>query len=146
MTEIFGDFSHGYDSPQEMIATVKGIGAQIYVAPSGRDAFKRRLAEQGEVKNWEYQVYRKDGTILWVEEDTRAVRDASGKLLYYEGIIQDISERKQQEEALKRQLQELQIEIYQKKREHEVALITESGYFQELQEQMSSLNLDEFWI
>jgi PAS domain S-box-containing protein len=138
-------YIHGYDSPEEMIATVTEIGTQIYVDPSDRDEFKRRLAEQGEVKHWEYQVYRKDGSILWVEEDTRAVRDTNGKLLYYEGIIQDITERKQQEEELRRQLQELRIEIDHQKREREVTQITQSDYFQELQKEVTELQLDEFW-
>ncbi|HAG84906.1 MAG TPA: histidine kinase, partial [Cyanobacteria bacterium UBA12227] len=58
---------------------------------------------------------------------------------------QDISDRKHREEELRRQLAELKIEIDHKKREQEVALITQSGYFQELQDEVSTLSLDEFW-
>ena len=100
------------------------------------------MAEHGQLKNWEYRAYRKDGSIVWVEEDTRAVRDTTGKLLYYEGIIQEITQRKQEEEALKRQVEELQIEIDQQKRSREVAQITQTDYFQELQAAVENLRLN----
>ena len=66
-------------------------------------------------------------------------------MLYYEGIVQDITERKRRENKLKRQLEELQIEIDHKKREEEVKSLTSSTYFQEVQEEISDVNLDEFW-
>ncbi|MGA7953913.1 MAG: hypothetical protein WCA07_10380, partial [Gloeobacterales cyanobacterium] len=65
--------------------------------------------------------------------------------LYYEGIIQDITGRKQRENELKRQLAELKIEIDQNKREREVAMLTESSYFQEVRQEIEEVNLDEFW-
>jgi PAS domain S-box-containing protein len=136
---------HGYDSPDDMMVSVTEIGRQLYVDPSCRSEFKRLMQEKGEVKSFEYQVYRKDSSIIWVEENTRAVRDTSGKVLYYEGIIQDISKRKQEEDALKRQLQELRIEIDQQKRKQDVAEITQSDYFQELQAAVESLRFDEDW-
>jgi len=72
------------------------------------------------------------------------VCDASGQVLYYEGIVQDINERKQREESLQRQLQELKIEIDQQKRQKEVSLIAESGYFQEIKAKIEILDIDEF--
>jgi hypothetical protein len=61
----------------------------------------------------------------------------------YKGRAQ--GDRKRREDELKRQLAELKVEIDQKKREQEVALITKNGYFQELQSEISHMNLDEFW-
>jgi PAS domain S-box-containing protein len=136
---------YGYDSPSEMIASIHEIDTQIYVDPNCREKFAYLMEETGKVKDLEYQIYRRDGSIIWVQENTRAVRDTSGKLLYYEGIVQDISDRKRREDELKRQLAELKVEIDHNKREQEVALITKSGYFQELQSEISSVNLDEFW-
>ncbi len=136
---------YGYDSPQEMTASVTDIQTQLYVNPGDRKQFGALIQEYGQVKEVEYQAYRKDGSILWVGMDARAVRDSSGKLLYYEGIVQDISQRKQQEEELRRQLQELRIEIDHQKREREVTQITQSDYFQELQKEVTDLQLDEFW-
>lgn len=136
---------HGYDSPEDMITSITKIEQQLYVEPSYRNKFKRQMQEQGNVKRFEYQVYRQDGSIIWVEENTRAVRDNNGNVLYYEGIIQDISDRKRKEADLKRQLEELRIEIDQKKREREVEQITKSSYFQELQDAVANLQVDEFW-
>jgi PAS domain S-box-containing protein len=136
---------YGYESPPEMVNTITNIAEQMYVDPEDSDKFYRTMHEQGEIKRFEYRTYQKDGSIIWVQEDTRAVCDNKGKLLYYEGIIQDITERKRREYELRKQLEELRIEIDHKKRDQEVAMITESGYFQELQAEVNDLNLDEFW-
>jgi PAS domain S-box-containing protein len=137
---------YGYDSPEEMIANVTQIETQVYVDGEKREEFKQILAEKGEVKNWEYQVYCRDGRIIWIEENTRAVRDASGSLLYYEGIVEDITQRKQQEAKLQQQLQELRIEIDQKKRERQVSEITQTDYFQELQAEVARMQFDDDWF
>lgn len=136
---------YNYDSAEEMVATITDIEQQIYVDPECRLEFKQRLEQDDQITGFEYRVYQKDGDIIWVAESTRAVRDNSGKLLYYEGIIQDITDRKRREDKLKRQLEELKIEIDQKKREKEVAALTESTYFQEVQKEVAEMNLDEFW-
>ena len=135
---------YGYASPEEMIASVKEIGTQIYVDPSTSDQFNERMEQQQVVKGFKYQVYRQDGSIIWVEENTRAVQDTSGNLLY-EGIVEDITLRKQKEADLKRQLQELQIEIDQQKLKKEVAEITQSDYFQDLQAEADNLRFDDDW-
>jgi PAS domain S-box-containing protein len=136
---------YGYDSPQEMIETITDIGTQIYVDRLDQAEFKRQLEEHDQVNDFEYRVYQKDGSIIWIQEDTRAVRDHQGQLLYYEGMIQDITDRKNREDELRRQLEELKIEIDHKKREKEVAMLTGSSYFQEVQQEVAEVNLDEFW-
>jgi PAS domain S-box-containing protein len=136
---------YGYGSPVEMIESITNIGEQLYVDPEKRTELKELLEEQGAIKGFEYRCYCKDGSIIWVQIDARAVKDKSGNLLYYEGIVQDITERKRREDELRKQLEELKIEIDQKKREKEVALLTESSYFQEVQQEMAEVNLDEFW-
>lgn len=136
---------YGYDSPTEMIESITNIGEQLYVEPEKRSEFKYLLETQGKAKNFQYRCYCKDGSIIWTEIDARAVKDSSGKLLYYEGIVQDISERKRREDELRKQLEELKIEIDHSKREKEVAMLTESSYFQEVQQEMAEVNLDEFW-
>lgn len=76
---------------------------------------------------------------------SRAIRDNRGQILYYEGIVQDITDRKRREHELRQQLEELRIEIDQNKRIKEVAMLTESSYFQEVQQEIADVNLDEFW-
>lgn len=136
---------YGYTSPQQMIATITDIASQVYVNRLDRVEFQRQLETNGQVRDFEYQVYQQNGAIIWIQEDARAVRDSTGKVLYYEGMVQDITDRKRREEELKRQLEELKIEIDQTKREKEVAMLTESTYFQEVQREVEEINLDEFW-
>jgi PAS domain S-box-containing protein len=97
----------GYASPQEMIATVTDIARQVYVEASRRDEFVRSMAEQGSVSGFEFQMHRKDGGSLWVSENVRTVRDAEGRILYYEGTVEDITERKQMADELRQRYTEL---------------------------------------
>jgi PAS domain S-box-containing protein len=140
MSRIFG-----YDSPENTIAQLTDIKEQLFLDNSTRDDFFQDIEIRGQVSNFECRASQKNQQIIWIEIDARQVCDASGQVLYYEGIVQDINERKQREESLQRQLEELKIEIDQQKRQKEVSLITESGYFQQIQSEIADLDLDEFW-
>lgn len=94
---------YGYDSPPELIASLTDIRHQLYVEPQRRDEFSRLLQAQDAVLDFESQVYRKDGSVIWISENARAIRDGDGSLLGYEGTVEDITKRKQGEaELLKR--------------------------------------------
>ncbi|MCL1470949.1 adenylate/guanylate cyclase domain-containing protein [Argonema antarcticum] len=92
---------YGYDSQEELIANVTNLEKQVYVDPNRRKFFVEMLANNGALSNFESQVYRKDGSIIWVSENSRAVCDAQGNLCYYEGIVTDITRRKLAEDALR---------------------------------------------
>jgi PAS domain S-box-containing protein len=92
---------YGYESPEEMMNRVPEIKPQVYVDPKCRENLIDLLTEQGKVKEFEYQIYRQDGSIIWVSENTRAICDANGTSLYYEGTTIDITERKQIEQSLR---------------------------------------------
>jgi len=98
---------YGYANPDEMICSVTDIARQLYVQPELRNAMWRRLESEGVVRGFEAQERRKDGSTFWTSETLRAVRDAQGVTLYYEGIIEDITERKSLEEQL-RQAQKME--------------------------------------
>lgn len=91
MAEIFG-----YGSPGEMLAGVADISRQLYVDPRRRDDFSQTLGEAGFTKGFEAQVFRQDGSRIWVSINARAVRDEEGEVLYYEGFVQDVTDRHQQ--------------------------------------------------
>src|SRR5579859_584362 len=91
----------GYDSPAELIASLSDLARQSYVDPSRRAEFVRQMAERDVLTGFESEQYRKDGSTIWISDHARAVRDAQGKLLLYEGIIEDITARKLSEEALR---------------------------------------------
>jgi CheY-like chemotaxis protein len=122
---------------------VKEIGHQIYVDPDNRQEFRQLVDAQGEVTGFEYQVYRHDGDIIWLSESARAVRDAEGRLLYYEGILEDVTQRKLAEAALKRQVEELKIEIDQTRLQRQVEEITQSDYFQQIKADAERLRFKE---
>lgn len=136
---------HRYSSPKEMMACVDNIPQQIYVDQDRRNDFIEAINQQGTVKAFEYRSYCKDGSIIWNQIDARAVQDKNGETLYYEGIVQDITDRVYREEQLRRQLKELQIEIDQDQRQEEVVSLTSSNYFQEVQKEVTNINLDDFW-
>jgi len=92
---------YGYDAPHELIAGLTDIARHLYVYPEDRDRFKQALIHGSEVRNFEAQVFRKDGTVIWIAENARAVRDANGEVACYEGTVQDITARKLAEERLR---------------------------------------------
>ena len=91
---------YGYHSPEELIANLTNIDHQLYVDPQRRSEFIRLLQEEESVTNFQSQVYRKDGRVIWIVENARAVRDPNGNLLYYEGTVEDITQNKQANEQL----------------------------------------------
>ncbi len=92
---------YGYDSPQDLMTQVTNIAHQLYVHPQRRRDFIYYLRQYQKVKDFESQVFRKDGQIIWISEDARAVQDEQGNLLFYEGTVRDISDRRQTEERLR---------------------------------------------
>jgi PAS domain S-box-containing protein len=71
-----------------------------------RDDFKRRVEEEGQVTQNEVRWSRRDGAAVYLSESARVVRDEDGAVRYYEGIVEDITDRKRAEEALKQAKQE----------------------------------------
>jgi PAS domain S-box-containing protein len=88
---------YGYSTPEEMIAAVTDIAAQVYVDPGDRELFKRLLEDQGEVVNHESRFRRKDGTILWVSRNARVLKGKDGVIVAYQGFTTDITDRRQAE-------------------------------------------------
>jgi PAS domain S-box-containing protein len=99
---------YGYDSPEELMATLTDIEHQVYVDPRRRAEFRRLLQEQDAVWGFESPVYRKDGSVIWIRENARALYDAGGQLRGYEGTVEDITGRRRVEEALRRAHEELE--------------------------------------
>ena len=92
---------YGYNTQEELMARISDIGRLLYVDPSRRAEFIRLMHEQGVIKDFESQVYRKDGSVIWISENARAVRDDKGQIQYYEGTVEDFTARKEAEEKLR---------------------------------------------
>jgi PAS domain S-box-containing protein len=91
---------YGYDSVAELMMAQPNSRGQLYVDPNRRQEFLTLMERDGAIANFESLVYRHDGSQIWISESCRTVRDPSGKFLYYEGTVRDISDRKRTEAAL----------------------------------------------
>ncbi len=92
---------YGYNTPQELMDSVTDIGERLYVEDGRRDEFVKLMRERDTITGFESQIYRKDGSIIWISENCHARRSSTGDLLYYEGTVEDITQRKQTEQSLK---------------------------------------------
>lgn len=84
----------GYDSPEDILRSIKNANENVYGDIRRRMIFNRELDSKGEIQNHEVEVFRKDGSKIWVNENIRVVKDGNGHVLYYEGSLADITERK----------------------------------------------------
>jgi len=90
---------YGYNAPEELIGALTDISRQLYADPCRRAEFLQLVRENGKVIDFESQIYRRDKSVIWILENARVVRDeATGEALYYEGMVQDITQRKLAEE------------------------------------------------
>lgn len=94
---------YGYESPDDLMKGISDIQKQLYVEPGKRDEFVWMMRVYGQVKNFEAQVYRKNGDVIWITENAREVRDEKGDLLFYEGTVEDITDRKSYEQQVEYQ-------------------------------------------
>lgn len=88
----------GYSSAEELYALPSA--AMLYWHPAERSEYARRLESEGEIRNAEFRLRRRDGQQIVVLESARATRDELGRITGYEGTVADISERKRAEQAV----------------------------------------------
>jgi diguanylate cyclase (GGDEF)-like protein/PAS domain S-box-containing protein len=91
---------YGFSSPSELITHCQDIKRQLYVDPERRDQFIQQLERDDKVIGFESQVRKKDGSIIWITENARAVYNDTGVIGYYEGTVMDITDRIQAESDL----------------------------------------------
>ena len=121
---------YGYVSVEELCTSISDIGQQLYVRPERRIEFMETVLRNGEVSDFEAQVYSKNGTILWITETVRSVKDTQNNLIFYEGTVKDITDRKRNTEILRVRSTELEETLTQLR--HSQAKLLQ-------QEKMSSL-------
>ncbi|MEM6502452.1 MAG: PAS domain S-box protein [Cyanobacteria bacterium P01_C01_bin.89] len=90
---------YGYDSPEVLIERFNQSSGAPYVQPNSFQDLLALLQERGQISR-ESEVFRVNGDRRWVMENATAVRDQSGRLLYYEGTVEDITERKRSRETM----------------------------------------------
>ncbi len=92
---------YGFDSPEDMIQSTTDISSQLYTDSTLRETLRCLLEEGNLVKGFESQDYRKDGSTFWTSANIQTIRDAEGNTLYFEGTVEDITDRKIAEQVLR---------------------------------------------
>ncbi|HEC33195.1 MAG TPA: GAF domain-containing protein, partial [Chloroflexi bacterium] len=85
----------GYPDRRSLLAA---NAADFYVDSEDRRREQALLEREGLVRDFEVRIRRRDGTVIWVLDNVRAVRDAAGRVVCYEGSLEDITERRRAEE------------------------------------------------
>jgi diguanylate cyclase (GGDEF)-like protein/PAS domain S-box-containing protein len=91
---------HGYNSPEEFLTEVSDVAHEVFADPLQVVHLLHEVAANGQVRGAEVEVYRRDRTRKWVVANMRAARDSGGKIVLYEGTIEDITDRKIAEERV----------------------------------------------
>lgn len=94
---------YGFENAAELSDSLRDIRAQLYADPGRREEFMRIIKARGSISGFESQVYRKNRDVIWISENARAVTDEHGQVLYYEGTVEDITERKLYEARIEQQ-------------------------------------------
>ena len=100
---------YGYPTPEALIIGLTDISAQLYADPKRRDEFRRLMQAHDVVTNFVSEIRHRSGRRIWISENARAVRDWSGALLCYEGTVEDVTEKFEQERALRAALRQAEI-------------------------------------
>ena len=90
----------GFSSPRDMIASDYNRKAKLWVHGEDGARLRAALEKRGYVRGFEVEIYRKDGTTIWISMNVRVVRDEEGRIVFYEGSAENISKRKEVESAL----------------------------------------------
>jgi PAS domain S-box-containing protein len=100
---------YGYSTPETLIIGLTDISAQLYVDLRRRDKFRDLMQAHDVVTNFMSEIYHRSGRRIWISENARAVRDWSGELLCYEGTVEDVTEKFEQERTLRAALRQAEI-------------------------------------
>jgi len=94
---------YGYPTPEALISSLADIASGLYVDPQRRSDFKELIERDGRVTDFESEIICRDGSRIWIAEHAHAVRSSDGTFLYYEGTVEDITERHRYQSVLQHQ-------------------------------------------
>jgi PAS domain S-box-containing protein len=91
----------GYDTPEQLLREIKNANEATFVDGQARASLYRELNNKETVRNFETRMRKRNGDIIWVNENARVVKDENGQVLFIEGSIEDITQRKQSDSAIR---------------------------------------------
>ncbi|HEX4272087.1 MAG TPA: ATP-binding protein [Rhizomicrobium sp.] len=100
---------YGYATPAALISGLTDIGVQLYADHRRRDDFRTLMQANDVVTNFVSEIHHRSGRRIWISENARAVRDWSGALLCYEGTVEDVTDKFEQERTLRAALRQAEI-------------------------------------
>ena len=141
---------NGYESKADFLERVLDISTEWYVDPGRRQIFQKELDELGQVTNFESEIYRhKTRERIWISENAHVVRDSRGRVLYYEGTVEDITPHKQAQEEKEKLIAELtsknaELERFTYTVSHDLKspLVTMKGFLGYLEQDMITGNVE----
>ena len=90
----------GYGSPAELLAGVSDIGVQVYVQPARWAEFQSVMGRGASIAEFECEMRCRNGSVIWVSKHARPVLDREGKVIYYEGALENVTARRLAESAM----------------------------------------------
>ena len=108
---------YGYPNVQSLMEVMTDICHQLYVEPGRREEFVEMLLRDGSVENFESEVYRLDGSTIWISESSRIVHDEDGNILCFEGFVKNITQRVKLERQVAEFTQTLEQQVQKRTRE-----------------------------
>jgi PAS domain S-box-containing protein len=91
-----------YNSIDDMIEKTHGLSTEVYAHPEDRQKVTALIRQNGVIKDYEVQMRKRDGTHIWISMNAYNVKNKKGEILYLEGTLRDVSDRKRAEEKLQR--------------------------------------------
>ncbi len=97
---------YGYDTPEQMKLAMRDIAGSLYVSPTRRAEFVALALSDQPVENFVSEIRQRDGATIWISENARCVRGADGGVLYFEGTVENVTERVSMEQEREQMLLE----------------------------------------
>lgn len=137
----------GYDSAEDVVTTVADSAHQLWASPEQRELFLRQGEQRGIVRGYECQLVRKGGEKIWVSLNAEFVHGPDGGVVYLQGFVQEITERKRAEEDLEaahQNMRKLAAHLL-KSREEERRVVAQEIH-DELGQHLAALKMDLYWL
>lgn len=109
----------GFDTPEQMQREIPHVRALVIDATGKWQEFLLRLRHQNSISNYELQVRRRNGEPIWLAVNVRVITDSNGQMLYADGIMVEITERKKGEEQLRQHQEHLEQLVQERTREYQ---------------------------